>query len=99
MAKLALTGLLAVFPIVFVFYLFNSSIALLKLVFAILLSFDPFIYQFKKGSALLFANILGGLRGLIGVLAYNILVIAPSYRLYIILYVVSFLFCNEFILR
>lgn len=82
MDKLAFNGLLVVFPIVFIFYLFNSSIALLTLVFAVLLSFDPFMYQSKKGSALLFANILGGS---IGVLAYNILVIAPSYLLYICL--------------
>lgn len=82
MDKLAFNGLLVVFPIVFIFYLFNSSIALLTLVFAVLLSFDPFMYQSKKGSALFFANILGGS---IGVLAYNILVIAPSYLLYICL--------------
>ena len=80
--KLAFNGLLVVFPIVFMFYLFNASIVVLTLVFAVLLSFDPFIYQSKKGSALLVANVLGGLAG---VLAYNILVIAPSYLLYIFL--------------
>ncbi len=88
--KLAFNGLLVVFPVVFIFYLFNSSIAILTLVFAVLLSFDPFIYQSKKGVALLFANILGGLAG---ILAYNILVIAPSYVLYIFLIIsVAFYF-------
>jgi hypothetical protein len=80
--RLAFNGLLVVFPIVFVFYLFNSNIAILTLVFAVLLSFDPFIYQSKKGVALIFANIFGGLAG---ILAYNILVIAPSYVLYVFL--------------
>jgi len=80
--KLSLNGLLVVFPLIFVFYLFNANIAILTLVFVLLLSFDPFIYQSKKGAALLFANILGGLAG---ILVYNILVIAPSYVLYIFL--------------
>ena len=80
--KLAFNGLLVAFPIVFVFYLYNATVAVLTLVFAILLSFNPFIYQSKKGTALIIANILGGLAG---ILAYNILVIAPSYVLYIFL--------------
>jgi hypothetical protein len=91
--KLAFNGLLVVFPIVFIFYLFNSSVALLTLVFVVLLSFDPFMYQSKKGSALLFANIIGGS---IGVLAYNILVIAPSYLLYICLVIsIAFYFVKN----
>ena len=80
--KLAFNGLLVVFPIIFLFFLFNATIAILTLVFVVLLSFDPFIYQSKKGAALIFANIIGGLAG---ILAYNILVIAPSYLLYIFL--------------
>lgn len=88
--KLAFNGLLVVFPLVFMFYLFNASIALLTLVFSVILSFDPFIYQSKKGIALILANIFGGLAGL---LAYNILVIAPSYVLYIFLIIsVAFYF-------
>jgi len=88
--KLAFNGLLVVFPIIFIFYLFNSNIAILTLVFTVLLSFDPFIYQSKKGTALIFANVLGGLAG---ILAYNILVIAPSYVLYIFLIIsVAFYF-------
>lgn len=79
---LAFNGLLVVFPIVVIFYLFNATIAIITLVFTLILSFDPFIYQSKKGVALFFANILGGL---IGILTYNILVIAPSYLLYIFL--------------
>ena len=80
--KLAFNGLLVVFPVIFVFYLFNANIAILTLVFVILLSFDPFIYQSKKGAGLIIANVLGGV---VGILAYNILVIAPSYILYIFL--------------
>lgn len=80
--KLAFNGLLVVLPVVFIFYLYNATIAVLTLVFTLLLSFDPFVYQSKKGPALLFANILGGLAG---ILVYNILVIAPSYVLYIFL--------------
>ncbi|APD06927.1 hypothetical protein UJ101_01408 [Flavobacteriaceae bacterium UJ101] len=80
--KVAFNGLVVVFPIVLLFYVFNSNIALLTLVFIIILAFDPFIYQSKKGLALVVANILGGLAGII---VYNILVIAPSYVLYILL--------------
>lgn len=80
--KLAFNGLLVVFPVIFLFFLFNATIAILTLVFVVLLSFDPFIYQSKKGAALIFANIIGGLAG---ILTYNILVIAPSYLLYIFL--------------
>jgi len=88
--KLAFNGLVVVFPIVFMFYLFNATIAILTLVFVLLLSFDPFIYQSKKGVALVFANVFGGLAG---ILTYNILVIAPSYVLYIFLIIsVSFYF-------
>ena len=88
--KLAFNGLVVVFPIVFMFFLFNATVAILTLVFVLLLSFDPFIYQSKKGTALIFANVFGGFAG---VLAYNILVIAPSYVLYIFLIIsVSFYF-------
>ncbi|OUR94351.1 hypothetical protein A9Q87_01530 [Flavobacteriales bacterium 34_180_T64] len=88
--KLAFNGLLVVFPVIFIFYLFNATIAILTLVFVVLLSFDPFIYQSKKGAALIFANVFGGLAG---ILAYNILVIAPSYMLYIFLIIsVAFYF-------
>jgi hypothetical protein len=80
--KLAFNGLVVVFPVIFLFYLFNANIAILTLVFVVLLSFDPFIYQSKKGAGLIMANIIGGL---VGILVYNILVIAPSYVLYIFL--------------
>lgn len=88
--KLAFNGLLVVFPLVFVFYLFNANIAILTLVFAVLLGFDPFIYQSKKGIGLIMANVVGGT---MGILAYNILVIAPSFLLYILLIIcVAFFF-------
>ena len=78
--QLAFNALVVVLPLVSLFYLFNATIAVLTLVFVVILSFDPFIYQSKKGAVLLFANIMGGLAGII---VYNILVIAPSYVLYI----------------
>lgn len=88
--KLAFNGLLVVFPIIFIFYLFNVNIAILTLVFVLILSFDPFIYQSKKGAGLIIANILGGL---VGIVAYNILVIAPGYVLYVFLIIsVAFYF-------
>lgn len=80
--KLAFNGLLVVFPVVLFFFLYNVNIALLTLVFVVLLSFDPFIYNSKKGTALFAANVIGGLAG---ILAYNVLVMAPSYVLYIFL--------------
>ena len=88
--KLAFNGLLVVFPLVLVFYLFNANIAILTLVFAVLLGFDPFIYQSKKGLGLIMANVIGGA---IGVFVYNILVIAPSFLMYILLIIcVAFYF-------
>mgnify|MGYP000188639344 CR=1 FL=1 len=80
MDKLAFNGLLVLFPLILMFYLFNSNIAILTLVFVLLLGLDPFIYQSKKGAGLILANVIGGAAG---ILAYNILVIAPSYLLYI----------------
>lgn len=88
--RMAFNGLMVVFPVVTVVYLFNNTIAILTLVFIVLLSFDPFIYQSKKGTAILAANVIGGL---VGVLVYNILVIAPSYLLYILVIIcVAFYF-------
>lgn len=80
--RAALNSLLAVFPLIALFYFFGVSSAVLALVFVIILSFDPFVYQSKKGLALLVANVLGGMAG---VLVYNLLVIAPSYTIYIFL--------------
>jgi len=80
--KLAFNGLIVVFPVVLFFFLYNVNIALLTLIFVVLLSFDPFIYKSKKGMALFLANVFGGLAGIV---AFNVLVIAPSYVLYIFL--------------
>ena len=82
MNTVAFNGLIVLFPVVFVFYLYNATTAVLTLVFATLLCFDPFIYQSKKGTVLIVANLFGGLAG---ILAYNVLVIAPSYVLYLFL--------------
>ncbi|MEX0275818.1 MAG: DUF2955 domain-containing protein [Flavobacteriaceae bacterium] len=80
--KLAFNGMIVLFPLVFLFYLFNANIAILTLVFVLILGLDPFIYRSKKGTALLLANVIGGVAG---ILAYNVLVVAPSYLLYILL--------------
>jgi hypothetical protein len=91
--RMALNGLLVVFPVITVVYLFNTTVAIITLVFIVLLSFDPFIYQSKKGVAILVANVIGGL---IGVLVYNILVISPSYLLYILVIItVAFYFSSK----
>lgn len=88
--QLAVNGLVVVFPVITFVYLFNISAAILMLVFIVLLSFDPFIYQSKKGAVILAANVIGGV---VGVLVYNILVIAPSYPLYILVIIcVAFFF-------
>lgn len=82
MDKVSLNGLLVIFPIVVMFYVFNAKVGLLTLVFTVILGFDPFIYQSKKGLVIIAANIMGGL---FGILAYQILIIAPNYLLYIFL--------------
>lgn len=82
MDKIAFNGLMVIFPLVVVFYFYNATIGLLTLVFAVLLAFDPFVYQSKKGLIMLLANIWGGL---FGIFAYQVLVIAPNYLLYIFL--------------
>ncbi len=82
--KMALNGLLVLLPMVFIFYLYSALSAVLILVFAVILSFDPFIYQSKKGTALIMANAIGGLAAIV---AYNMLVVAPSYVLYIFIIV------------
>ncbi|MCZ4410035.1 DUF2955 domain-containing protein [Cryomorphaceae bacterium 1068] len=91
--RMALNGLIVVFPVVTLVYFFDISVALITLVFIVILSFDPFIYQSKKGVAILAANVVGGL---IGVLVYNLLVISPSYLLYIFLIInVAFYFAPK----
>ncbi|MFV0564618.1 MAG: hypothetical protein ACK5NB_02185 [Flavobacteriaceae bacterium] len=77
--KLAFNSLMVVLPIIAFFFTFNVNVLPLTFAFIILLSFDPFVYQSKKGPALIIGNIIGGL---VGILAYNILVVAPSFLLY-----------------
>jgi hypothetical protein len=80
--KMALNGALVVFPVITAFYLFNATSSVLVLVFILLLSFDPFIYESKKGIALISANILGGGAG---ILAFHALVIVPNYLFFALL--------------
>lgn len=88
--KIAFNGLMVIFPLVVAFYFYNVTVGLLTLVFTILLAFDPFVAQSKKGMVMLIANILGGL---IGVFAYQVLIMAPNYLLYIFLTIsISFYF-------
>lgn len=82
MDKVAFNGLMVIFPLIVVFFFYNATVGLLTLVFAVLLAFDPFIYQSKKGWFMLLANVWGGL---FGILAYQVLVMAPNYLLYIFL--------------
>lgn len=79
--KVALNGLMVIFPIL-CYYYFSRDPDILVLVFTALLAFDPFISSSKKGPVMLLANVWGGL---IGIIAYQILVISPDYLLYIFL--------------
>ncbi len=82
MDKVAFNGVLVIFPIVVLFYVFNATTGLLTLVFTVILGFDPFIYQSKKGLIIIVANLLGGF---FGILAYQLLIVAPNYLFYIFL--------------
>jgi len=82
MDKVAFNGILVIFPIVVLFYIFNATVGLLTLVFTIILGFDPFIYQSKKGLVIIVANLLGGF---FGILAHQLLIIVPNYLFYIFL--------------
>lgn len=79
--KVALNGFLVLYPLLCYYYLSMDS-DILTLVFSVLLAFDPFIAQSKKGAFLVVANIFGGL---IGIIAYQLLSIAPTYSFYIFL--------------
>lgn len=80
--KLALNGMLVMLPVVAIFLIYNLNILPITLVFIVILGFDPFMYRSNKGKVMLIGNVLGGALGL---LAYNILVIAPNYLIYILL--------------
>ena len=80
--RLAFNGMLVLLPVVALFLIFNLNVLPITLVFIVILGFDPFMYRSKKAKVMIVGNFLGGLLGL---LAYNILVIAPSYLIYIFL--------------
>jgi len=82
MNKVAFNGVMVIFPIVVLFYIFNATVGLLTLVFTVILGFDPFIYQSKKGLVIIVANLLGGF---FGILAYQLLIVVPDYLFYIFL--------------
>lgn len=91
--KVAVNGLLVVFPIVCLFYTFNAQVGMLTLVFTVILGFDPFIHQSKKGLVIIGANILGGV---FGIIAYQILITVPNYFLYILLTIsIAFFFITN----
>ena len=90
--KMALNGLMVIFPLLCYFY-FSRDPDILTLVFVALLAFDPFISESKKGIALLLANVWGGF---IGIIAFQILIIAPDYILYIFL---SISICFYFVIN
>ncbi len=80
--KLAFNGVLVLLPVVLLAYFYPGMVATLTLVFVVLLGFDPFIYQTTKVKGILFANVIGGL---FAMLCYAVLVISPSYLLYVLL--------------
>lgn len=81
MDKVAFNGLMVIFPLL-CYYYFSQDPDILILVFVALLAFDPFIAQSNKGFFMLIANLWGGL---IGIIAYQVLIVAPYYPLYIFL--------------
>jgi hypothetical protein len=72
----ALHKTLVVIPVLFLFFVFNLSDALLVLIFIAVLSMNPATSNKKAGIGIILAN-LGG--GIAAILVYNVLTIAPSY--------------------
>ena len=79
----ALMSTVVVLPLLTVFYLFRMTGAVLILVFVAILSSQPaFSSSFRVGKALIIGNIIGGI---ISILFYQILVIAPVFSLMLLL--------------
>lgn len=71
----AVNKTLVVVPVLFVFFVFNLSGALLVLVFITILSLNPATASKKAGMAIILANFAGGMAA---ILAFNLLTIVPN---------------------
>jgi len=82
-AALALAQTAVVMPLFIAFHLLEGVDSLLALIYVGILAMQPqFARDFKTGAALILANVVGGFFTLI---AYELLVIAPSYLLLLLL--------------
>lgn len=64
-----------VMPVLFVFFVFNLSGALLVLVFITILSMNPATANKKAGMAIIFANFAGGMAAIV---VFNLLTVVPD---------------------
>lgn len=82
----ALLSTLVILPVFVLFYAFQLAGSILILIFIGILSMEPsFAKNFQAGKALIIGNVLGGI---VSILAYNLLVIAPHFS-FLILVVLS----------
>ena len=80
-------------PVIILYYLFQWSSSILILTFVTILTVSPAFASPKMGLVMIVANILGGL---FGILAYELLVMVPSFVFMILLVLlVSFVFAQK----
>jgi hypothetical protein len=80
-------------PVILLYYLFQWSSSVLVLTFVTILTVSPALAKPKVGLVMIVANILGGL---FGILAYQMLVMAPSFTFMILLtLLVGFIFAER----
>jgi hypothetical protein len=78
----AIKIILILAPVLLLYYLFKWSSSVLILTFVSILTVSPALANPKVGIAMIMANILGGL---FGILAYKLLVIVPNFTFMILL--------------
>lgn len=72
----AINIILLILPVLLLFYTFKLSSSILILTFVAILSISPALANPKAGLVMVLANIIGGI---FGILAYQLLVMAPSF--------------------
>ncbi|MEP0712053.1 hypothetical protein [Algoriphagus sp.] len=77
--KIALNGLIVIFPVVILFFFYRPNNLILTLIYIVMLGMDPLIYKSKKVFVILLANLFGGI---VAVVAYNLLTISPTFFFY-----------------
>jgi len=92
-ARLALRSLIVLYPLVVFFQLYSMTGASVMLIFAMMLSLEPtYGVHLKAGSGLIFANLSGGL---VGVILYQLLVMVPSFWFFLMLCLLSGLLIGD----